>query len=66
MKLKTIKKTARNWQHELRDQVRGDESHGHTALLAWEVVGGLAVLFGIYAVINMWPEMVRYLKIERM
>jgi hypothetical protein len=35
-------------------------------LIAWEVLGGLAVLFGIFVTINMLPEMVRYLKIERM
>ena len=66
MKLKTIKNTARDWQNELRDQVRGDNSHGETALVAWEVVGGLVVLFGIFATIHMWPEMVRYIKIKRM
>ncbi len=36
------------------------------ALLAWEILGGLVVLFAIFVTFNMIPEMVRYLKIKRM
>lgn len=66
MKLKTLKKTARGWKHDLQDQIQGDEGGGHMALLAWEILGGLVVLFAIFVTFNMIPEMVRYLKIKRM
>jgi hypothetical protein len=66
MKLKTIKNTARDWQHELRDHVRGNEGAGETAILAWQIMGGLVVLFGVALTLNMMPEMMRYLKIKRM
>lgn len=36
------------------------------ALLAWEIVGGLVVLFVIIITLNMMPELVRYMKIKRM
>lgn len=36
------------------------------ALLAWEIVGGLFVLFVIIITLNMMPELVRYMKIKRM
>lgn len=66
MKLKTLKKTARGWGDELKDQVRGDEGGGDIAVLAWEILGGLIVLFAIVVTFNMMPEMARYLKIKRM
>ena len=66
MKLKTLTKTARDWQHELKDHVRPDNGSGEAALLAWQILGGLVVIGAIYTVIAMSPEMVRYLKIKRM
>ncbi len=36
------------------------------AVLAWEIVGGLIALIGIALFIRMLPEMIRYLKMERM
>jgi hypothetical protein len=36
------------------------------ALLAGEIVGGVIALIGIGLFIKMLPEMIRYLKIERM
>ncbi len=36
------------------------------ALLAWEILGGLVALLGIVLFVRMLPELIRYLKIERM
>jgi len=36
------------------------------AVLAWEILGGLVLLFVGYMVVSMMPELVRYLKIKRM
>lgn len=36
------------------------------ALIAWEIVGGVAVLVAIYGIVSMVPEMIRYMKIKRM
>ena len=66
MKLKTLKTTARDWKHELSDQVRGNEEGNDMALLAWEILGGLIVLTAIWGVVRMMPELVRYLRIRRM
>jgi hypothetical protein len=66
MKLQTLKRTARDWKHELSDQVRDRDGANNTALLAWEILGGLIALTAIWGVVSMMPEMVRYLKIKRM
>jgi hypothetical protein len=36
------------------------------ALLAWEILGGLAVLLAVVGVASMLPELVRYMRIKRM
>jgi hypothetical protein len=66
MKLQTLKRTARDWKHELSDQVRDHDGANNTALLAWEILGGVIALTAIWGVVSMMPEMVRYLKIKRM
>jgi hypothetical protein len=65
MNTKTLSRKARDWKNELRDRVRPDE-RDNMALLAWEIVGGLIALISIGLFIKMLPEMIRYLKIERM
>jgi len=67
MKMKTLTHTARDCKNELRDQVRGrDEGAGDTALLAWEILGGLVVLLTVVGIASMLPELVRYMRIKRM
>ncbi len=38
----------------------------NTALLAWEIVGGIVALIIIIMVISMIPELVRYMKLKSM
>ena len=38
----------------------------NTALLAWEIVGGIVALIIIIMVISMIPELVRYMKLKNM
>lgn len=66
MKLDTMQKTARGWKRELRNQVRHRDGGEDMALVAWEIVGGIAALVAIYSIVSMMPEVVRYLKIKRM
>ena len=66
MKLKTLTNTTRDWKRDLGSRIRDEEGGGDVAVLAWEIFGGLVLLFVGYMVVSMMPELVRYLKIKRM
>jgi hypothetical protein len=66
METKTLKQMSRDWKHELRNRVGKHNGDENMAALAWEIVGGLALLVAIIGVISMIPEMRRYARIRRM
>lgn len=64
--MRSLKKTARSWKNEVAAQVGGKDEAGEIALVAWKVVGGLALLLALCMFVQEIPAMIRELRILRM
>ena len=64
--MRSLKKTARNWKNEVAEQIGSKDESGEIALMAWKVVGGLALLVALWMFVQEIPAMIRELRILRM
>jgi hypothetical protein len=64
--MRSLKKTARNWKNEVAEQIGSKDEAGEIALVAWKVVGGLALLLALWLFVQEIPAMIREVRILRM